>query len=90
MAKKFLKNAVHYRAAERPDFRCGSCIHFQPVDESEGYGYCTLVIGRISAEGVCDLWEPNPLLEPGDTIYELHKKNDERKRQLGEVKRAQS
>lgn len=73
MAKKFTKAQANYHPSENPDFRCGNCIHFQPADETRGYGYCGLVLGKVSSEGVCKLWEPDPLQEPGDTIYERAK-----------------
>lgn len=45
------KVLVAYRDATG-DKRCGNCIMFrEPAD-------CTLVIGKIEKDDVCDEWEP--------------------------------
>ncbi len=72
---KFTKEKANYRTAEQDEYRCGTCIHFQPFDKTRQFGTCTLVIGHVSSEGLCDLWEPDPLQEPGDIIYEKAKRD---------------
>lgn len=43
---------VNYRPAQRGDGACGACTYFMPPNE------CQIVAGRISPDGVCDLFEP--------------------------------
>jgi hypothetical protein len=83
--KKVTKSKANYRPAETTEFMCSNCIHFQPYDLTRGYGHCGLVIGRVSSTGVCDLWEPDPLQEPGDKVYELARKVQRLRRQHAKV-----
>lgn len=75
--KKFTKLQANYRPGETKDFVCGNCIHFLPHDKTKQYGRCGIVEGRVSSAGVCDLWEPNPEMEPGDLVYEMRERYKE-------------
>jgi hypothetical protein len=46
------QQAVNYRPAEDPATACSQCNNFQPPDG------CSLVLGKISPTGLCDLFEP--------------------------------
>lgn len=51
-AGKLPKQAVHYKPAELPGRRCGTCIMYHGHNHS-----CDLVAGHIAAEDMCDRWE---------------------------------
>ena len=44
--------AVNYRTAEDGIQSCSNCANFQSPDK------CGLVLGPVSASGICDLWGP--------------------------------
>lgn len=43
---------VNYRPAQRGEGACGACSYFMPPNQ------CQIVAGRISPDGVCDLFQP--------------------------------
>ena len=48
--RKLSKAAVHYRRASSEARRCGTCAMYQAG------GRCTLVLGPIDRNDVCDRW----------------------------------
>jgi hypothetical protein len=51
---KVSKASVNYKAATS-DKQCGNCSMYRKATVLEGR--CTLVMGRIRADYVCDEWE---------------------------------
>jgi hypothetical protein len=57
---------VHYRPAEVPGVRCGTCVMFRPPHA------CTLVQGVIYEDGVCDRWSPRDTDGKGARVLGLN------------------
>ena len=56
----YTKSEVAYRDAGSSNTRCENCAHFSwdGPDRTRGKGSCELVAGAISADFVCDEFEP--------------------------------
>ncbi len=56
MVEKISKKEANYRMSEDANVRCEDCLNYEP--EHSDYGYCYFVMGRVSPNGICKLWEP--------------------------------
>lgn len=59
-APPLTKADVGYQDVPRNGEACGTCVYFllPQKSDSQGYGRCRMVAGRIAGGGWCEVWAP--------------------------------